>query len=498
MDETDITDNQRSQFWKESRFEQFYKAAGDIFSADAHDKIKNAAVRAAFKGFLTRTKADAEHWIAQTKELQAAKTGSGQIEILAVQKERFDASKDRKHASLINFIDSRQSEIRKQLKNSLKDQVTKFCEDMRSQINNERDYDTFKRKIEHDHYNTAIRNTLSDIDLRHKKDLLGCLQNLLENALLRARESCNWKEGRTSTVTFDVRGLCKEDTLVNVDLNEKISQINKDIQETESESTSLRIRSQSTASELNEKTAEWDTKEQEKIEIVRNQRSSISRLGARPAAKTKYKKRTVREKRDGWGIILDFFIGLKEGTRTESYLDDSARQQWDREKSEIDREAAEKRLQVEKHQHKIDQEIRAIEGKLEEDKHQEQYLAKKVQRLKKMKEDIESYYREWEEKARNELFRNRKNDLQQRIESYLLGDEGALSVRVESMENDLKENVKIIKKQAEQEFEEVYKKQLDWFTQILTDKHAELQKPLHVWEVAVTSYTRILKELAHI
>jgi hypothetical protein len=297
-------------------------------------------------------------------------------------------------------------------------------------------------------------------------------------------------------VTFDVRGLRKEETLVNDDLNEKISQINKDIQETESESASLHIRSQSTASELNEKTAEWDTKEQEKIEIARNRERKKSILGEQPAAETRDKEVITYEKRGGLGIILDFFIGLKKVTRTESYLDDSARQQWDQQKSRIDREAAEKWLQVEKLQGKIEQEIREIEGKLEDVKTQEQDMVKKVSRLKEQKERMESYYREWEEKARNELFRNRKSDLQQKIKSYLLGD--ALSDRIESMENNLKENVKIIKKQAEGVFEEAYTKQLDLFTQILTDKHAELQKPLHVWEVAVTSYTRILEELVHI
>jgi hypothetical protein len=485
-DTVDITDERRAALYEESRFKTFYQAAQTMLSADVYQEVKNAAVTGGLINLVTRFREDAVSHLEGLVELQEETHEKQRITALIERRDRFVAAKDKKLGGIHNFIQAERANIRRVLSDALDTAITEQNADMKTLINADKDYDQFKAHIDQGFFNKHLQSAIYPIDEQHKKSLEDCLQNLLQNALLRVRESCNWNEAvKARNVTFNLGDAAHEKALIDPFEKDKKDLDNK-IESAADEAARAKQAVSNAERKLSEKTTEKQREDQKLADIQRQTQAAISSLGSRPSPKTRY--RTESQYRGGFfGSIVDFFSGPKEVTKSET--DDSDGEKWDHRDYEIRSEAGRKRAAVEEQKDKLQGEIDKANADRSQDKTKSDMAERKVSRLTQQRDSLVADQQKWEREAHAEMFRERRQKLLASIETYLTE---VATARKDVLEKNLEHSTKFIEGEVDASFKRDFNQQVRMLTDAIEGKTDELQKPFEEWQTALKYYDTIL------
>lgn len=210
---------------------------------------------------------------------------------------------------------------------------------------------------------------------------------------------------------------------------------------------------------------------QREIETQRNQ--NLAQMGSRPAAREYRESYTVEVPHGGLGI-LDFFIGYKTVTRYRTVRDDSAGEQWDKRKAEIQNAFTVRNDSLSKELAAAQRQKARLSAMLDANQKKAQSIEEAIRRLGDRialeREKLEQEKRQ----AAQEYLDLRRTSLRRQIQAYLLGESGVLAETEETMKSIAEETEQAFISLAMERFTQALEQKLRWIQETMREKRPEI------------------------
>ena len=164
--------------------------------------------------------------------------------------------------------------------------------------------------------------------------------------------------------------------------------------------------------------------EQTKEQNIQNKNNKIINLGNKPDAETKYHPERYREKRSGFlGGIVNFFCGDKIVTENVAYKDYSKQQEWERKRSEIENEFAEKDFKLRSQINYLQSKCDEFRSSIQNIENLEVRKQKEIQGMEKLLNSKKIFLQEAKEKATLEYIGKVIKDIKLQLNNYFFNQD---------------------------------------------------------------------------
>ena len=332
-------------------------------------------------------------------------------------------NKEKNLENVKNFIEANANDIRRKINRKIEEDLRKVEEEIVEILRNEANNVKNMEKYINEFLKSDIHRKVEDIKISNNNFLNVNFDNLLSDALLVVQDYI----GITSQNSQNISSF-------NTEIKVEMRNFQKDEDNIEKYKKDILLEKARLEQKTREKfiaknnTTEFVSQlnyaEQTKKQNIQNKNNKIINLGNKPDAETKYRTETYREERSGfWGGIVNFFCGDKIITEKVAYKDYSKQQEWERKRSEIENEFAEKdsklRSQINYLQSKCDE----FRSSIQNIENLEVRKQKEIQEMEKLLNSKKIFLQEAKEKATLEYIGKVIKDIKLQLNNYLFNQD---------------------------------------------------------------------------
>lgn len=459
----ELTEDLRSRLYSESHFDDALDCINDLVQRNEQDKVQERdtieiaiMLLSQLQSVLKREEDKQQEEWDNSVDGRKSKNTRTMLDTLKQNRSIYEQK-------LEDYIESDISEIRKTNNKDIESGI-KFIErdlnELLSMIETIEEFDKYASEMLPQYLYCKI----SELENSLNKRLNIKFENLICTAVSRIKQytgnqvaNINIQEFAIHNKAIDLQEFSKEEN--------EITKLRKKIIEKRKLDEKYRSESETKSEELQQIDSLINKTEKEisKNNSLMNQ--AINRLGVMPDKKKEERPETYYEYRGGFGI-LDKIFGPKEKKRWVTYYDDSAQQSWKKKKSDIETKYREAENRIKSQRRILDdkkkqcsEDIRYIhsmeEARQEEIRNMESLLETKIENLVVQKE-----------KARQEYLRESKKAVLESVHLYLT--EQIEEIFVDNFTNSILENKKRVEGLIFSLYEMSYKERILSLTELIS------------------------------
>ena len=418
-----LSQNEQEELYKRSNFDTVLNKILELMKKNEREKIQqkdalNVAIyhlKQLNDIYAVRNEFEKKEW----KLTPEARKTKGYEKII----ETLQQNKEKNLENVKNFIEANANDIRRKINRKIEEDLGKVEEEIVEILRNKANNVKNMEKYINEFLKSDIHHKVENIKISNNNFLNVNFDNLLSDALLVAQDYI----GITSQNSQNISSF---NTKIKVEMKnfqkdeDDIEKYKKDIF-LEKARLEYKTREKFIAeNNITKFVSELNYAEQTKRQNLQNKNNNIINLGNKPDAEIKYRTETYREERSGfWGGIVNFFCGDKIITEKVAYKDYSKQQEWERKRSEIENEFAEKdsklRSQINYLQSKCDE----FRNSIQNIENLETRKQKEIQEMEKLLNSKKIFLQEAKEKATLEYIGKVIKNIKLQLKNYFFNQD---------------------------------------------------------------------------
>ena len=400
-------------------------------------------------------------------------------------------NKEKNLENVKNFIEANANDIRRKINRKIEEDLRKVEEEIVEILRNEANNVKNMEKYINEFLKSDIHRKVEDIKISNNNFLNVNFDNLLSDALLVVQDYI----GITSQNSQNISSF---NTEIKVEMRnfqkdeDNIEKYKKDILLEKARLEQKKREKFIAKNNITEFVSQLNYAEQTKKQNIQNKNNKIIDLGNKPDAETKYRTEIHTEKH-----LLSWLVGDKTVTSEVPYKDYSKQREWERKRSEIENEFAEKdsklRYQINYLQSRCDEfrsSIRNIEN-LEARKQKE------IQEMEKLLNSKKIFLQEAKEKATLEYVEKVIKDIKLQLNNYLFNqDNNIKDIFIDNFEQLNNQNKTEVTRIVTKLYDISFKQRIRFLKNLLNDS-SENNKTLKTDEI-ISEINQTINELEEI
>jgi predicted GTPases (dynamin-related) len=412
-----LSQSQQEELYKRSNFDTVLNKILELMKKNEREKIQQKdAINVAIYHlkrlndiYAVRNEFEKKEW-----ELtpEARKTKGYEKIIKTLQQ-----NKEKNLENVKNFIEANANDIRRKINRKIEEDLRKVEEEIVEILRNEANNVKNMEKYINEFLKSDIHRKVEDIKISNNNFLNVNFDNLLSDALLVVQDYI----GITSQNSQNIFSF---NTEIKVEMRnfqkdeDNIEKYKKDILLEKARLEQKKREKFIAKNNITEFVSQLNYAEQTKKQNIQNKNNKIIDLGNKPDAETKYRTEIHTEKH-----LLSWFVGDKTVTSEVPYKDYSKQREWERKRSEIENEFAEKdsklRTQINYLQSKCDE----FRSSIQNIENLEVRKQKEIQEMEKLLNSKKIFLQEAKEKATLEYIGKVIKDIKLQLNNYLFNQD---------------------------------------------------------------------------
>lgn len=418
-----LSQSKQEELYKRSNFDTVLNKILELMKKNEREKIQqkdalNVAIyhlKRLNDIYAVRNEFEKKEW-ELTPEARKTKGYEKIIEIL-------HQNKEKNLENVKNFIEANANDIRRKINRKIEEDLGKVEEEIVEILRNEANNVKNMEKYINEFLKSDIHHKVENIKISNNNFLNVNFDNLLSDALLVVQDYI----GITSQ---NLQNISSFNTKIKVEMRnfqkdeDNIEKYKKDIL-LEKARLEQKTREKFIAkNNTTEFVSQLNYAEQTKKQNIQNKNNKIINLGNKPDAETKYRTETYREERSGfWGGIVNFFCGDKIITEKVAYKDYSKQQEWERKRSEIENEFAEKDFKLRSQINYLKSKCDEFRSSIQNIENLEARKQKEIQEMEKLLNSKKIFLQEAKEKATLEYIGKVIKDIKLQLNNYFFNQD---------------------------------------------------------------------------
>ena len=418
-----LSQSEQEELYKRSNFDTALNKILELMKKNEREKIQqkdtiNVAIyhlKRLNDIYAVRNEFEKKEW-ELTPEARKTKGYEKIIEIL-------HQNKEKNLENVKNFIEANANDIRRKINRKIEEDLGKVEEEIVEILRNEANNIKNMEKYINEFLKSDIHHKVENIKISNNNFLNINFDNLLSDSLLVVKDYI----GITSQNSQNISSF---NTEIKVEMKnfqkyeDDIEKYKKDFLLEKAKLEQKKREKFIAENNITEFISQLNHSEQTKKQNIQNKNNKIINLGNKPDAETKYHPERYREKRSGFlGGIVNFFCGDKIVTENVAYKDYSKQQEWERKRSEIENEFAEKdsklRSQINYLQSKCDE----FRSSIQNIENLEARKQKEIQEMEKLLNSKKIFLQEAKEKATLEYIGKVIKDIKLQLNNYFFNQD---------------------------------------------------------------------------
>lgn len=418
-----LSQSEQEELYKRSNFDTALNKILELMKKNEREKIQqkdtiNVAIyhlKRLNDIYAVRNEFEKKEW-ELTPEARKTKGYEKIIEIL-------HQNKEKNLENVKNFIEANANDIRRKINRKIEDDLGKVEEEIVEILRNEANNIKNMEKYINEFLKSDIHHKVENIKISNNNFLNINFDNLLSDSLLVVKDYI----GITSQNSQNISSF---NTEIKVEMKnfqkyeDDIEKYKKDFLLEKAKLEQKKREKFIAENNITEFISQLNHSEQTKKQNIQNKNNKIINLGNKPDAETKYHPERYREKRSGFlGGIVNFFCGDKIVTENVAYKDYSKQQEWERKRSEIENEFAEKdsklRSQINYLQSKCDE----FRSSIQNIENLEARKQKEIREMEKLLNSKKIFLQEAKEKATLEYIGKVIKDIKLQLNNYFFNQD---------------------------------------------------------------------------
>lgn len=487
-DLVNLTPEDRERLMQESLFQEFEDYLWKEVLYGEKDRVFRHSLYSAFQSLLEEISEEMAKAIS-FNQLQLNEQETLDIERRLVQIDEFSV---RNWEKLSHYMNSRHSGLEKLVKEKIAEDVAFILTQIREKVSGD-DFEAFELAIQHNTYSNLVENKISSASYEYQYYLNEILEEVYQTSILKAQEYAPSVEINTEgnlvikAVQFDGSQYKFEKQMDKLQLKKS---------DYAAETMKITVEQEDMVKELKQIELREKKAKSGILEAATNETTEQNRLGREPEVQqyTETRYRTVERHRFSPARL--FGSSTYEEAYTATVTDTSARDQWQRNKRQIQDKYA--KITDELQQESIELRIRKKQFETKAVQHKDM-LARLQTKLLQVDEDIRRKQIEHEEimlKARNEFLRSEKRRLLEQIEKFL--NERIYYALLDSTKHNVEENMTSIRGQVQVYYERNQEQARQRLQMMLQSSRDEMQQQLAPYEALQQTVSQLYEELKDI
>ena len=418
-----LSQSEQKELYKRSNFDTILNKILELMKKNEREKIQQKdAINVAIYHlkrlndiYAVRNEFEKKEW-ELTPEARKTKGYEKIIEIL-------HQNKEKNLENVKNFIEANANDIRRKINRKIEEDLGKVEEEIVEILRNKANNVKNMEKYINEFLKSDIHRKVEDIKISNNNFLNVNFDNLLSDALLVVQDYI----GITSQNSQNISSF-------NTEIKVEMRNFQKDEDNIEKYKKDILLEKARLEQKTREKfiaknnTTEFVSQlnyaEQTKKQNIQNKNNKIINLGNKPDAETKYRTETYREERSSfWGGIVNFFCGDKIITEKVAYKDYSKQQEWERKRSEIENEFAEKDSKLRSQINYLKSKCDEFRSSIQNIENLEARKQKEIQEMEKLLNSKKIFLQEAKEKATLEYIGKVIKDIKLQLNNYLFNQD---------------------------------------------------------------------------
>lgn len=418
-----LSQSEQEELYKRSNFDTALNKILELMKKNEREKIQqkdtiNVAIyhlKRLNDIYAVRNEFEKKEW-ELTPEARKTKGYEKIIEIL-------HQNKEKNLENVKNFIEANANDIRRKINRKIEEDLGKVEEEIVEILRNEANNIKNMEKYINEFLKSDIHHKVENIKISNNNFLNINFDNLLSDSLLVVKDYI----GITSQNSQNISSF---NTEIKVEMKnfqkyeDDIEKYKKDFLLEKAKLEQKKREKFIAENNITEFISQLNHSEQTKKQNIQNKNNKIINLGNKPDAETKYHPERYREKRSGFlGGIVNFFCGDKIVTENVAYKDYSKQQEWERKRSEIENEFAEKdsklRSQINYLQSKCDE----FRSSIQNIENLEARKQKEIREMEKLLNSKKIFLQEAKEKATLEYIGKVIKDIKLQLNNYFFNQD---------------------------------------------------------------------------
>ncbi|AIQ39922.1 dynamin family protein [Paenibacillus sp. FSL R5-0912] len=478
-DLVDLTPDDRERLLQDSLFQSFETYLWNDVLNGEKNRIFHTSLSAAFQSLLEELTAELEKARTFT-EIQLDAKETSDIEQRLIQLAEFSS---RNWDKLTHYMNSRQSGLEKLLKEKTAQDVALILEQVREKVQLD-NFEAFELSMQQNTYSNLLQNKMSTLSYEYHYYISSILEEIYQTSIMRAKDYAPSVEIST------------EGTLVikAVQFDGSDYKFEKQLDKLQEKKIAYLIKTKEIVDEK-----QGMVKELQQIELkVKKVQAGIAqaevtqateqnRIGNEPSIRQYEETRYRTRERSKVSLFRLFGSSTYEEAYTATVTDTSARDQWRRNKEQIQSKYANLKNSLQQES----TELRLRKKQFETKAAQFADLLNSLEtKLLHVEEDIRRGQLEYDEilmKAKNEFLRSEKRRLMEQIEKFL--NEQVYYVLVETSKQNVEDNMMNIRQQVQDFYEKNQAEARHRLNMMLQSSKEEIQQriaPLEALQEAIS------------
>ena len=412
-----LSETEQEELYKRSNFSTVLNKILELMKKNEKEKIQQKdALNVAISHlkqlndiYVVRNEFEKKEW-ELTPEARKTKGYEKIIEIL-------QQNKEKNLENVKNFVEANANDIRRKVNRKIEKELGKVEEEIIEILRNEANNIKNMEKYINEFLKSDIHHKIENVKISNNNFLNVNFDNLLSDALLVVQDYI----GITSQNSQNISSF---NTEIKVEMRnfqkdeDNIEKYKKDILLEKARLEQKKREKFIAKNNITEFVSQLNYAEQTKKQNIQNKNNKIIDLGNKPDAETKYRTEIHTEKH-----LLSWLVGDKTVTSEVPYKDYSKQREWERKRSEIENEFAEKdsklRTQIDYLQSKCDE----FRSNIQNIENLEARKQKEIQEMEKLLNSKIIFLEEAKEKATLEYIGKVIKDIKLQLNNYLFNQD---------------------------------------------------------------------------
>jgi predicted GTPases (dynamin-related) len=412
-----LSETEQEELYKRSNFSTVLNKILELMKKNEKEKIQQKdALNVAISHlkqlndiYVVRNEFEKKEW-ELTPEARKTKGYEKIIEIL-------QQNKEKNLENVKNFVEANANDIRRKVNRKIEKELGKVEEEIIEILRNEANNIKNMEKYINEFLKSDIHHKIENVKISNNNFLNVNFDNLLSDALLVVQDYIGITNQNSQNISS-----------FNTEIKVEMKNFQKDEDDIEKYKKDLFLEKARLEQKTREKfiaknnitefVSQLNYAEQTKKQNIQNKNNKIINLGNKPDAETKYRTEIHTEKH-----LLSWLVGDKTVTSEVPYKDYSKQREWERKRSEIENEFAEKdsklRTQIDYLQSKCDE----FRSNIQNIENLEARKQKEIQEMEKLLNSKIIFLEEAKEKATLEYIGKVIKDIKLQLNNYLFNQD---------------------------------------------------------------------------
>ncbi|MBE6843026.1 MAG: hypothetical protein E7510_09400 [Ruminococcus sp.] len=489
----DITDEQRVEIRRQSRFDEFLNILQTEFEDDNVDQIQYAGTAMALYKWIRALVEQLEYTEKEASEIYKTSQESHAVERLERIKEKLLLSIDRRQKDLLDLVKSSLEKIKKEEKQNIK-KALDTCKQNYIQIVEGTNCKTDNERIKEleemdDHLSKTLPKSVASIWKDNFENIEASIQAFYQFLIQRIQEYSGISEGEISKSEFVASVEVK-----NIQFQQEETEIEKACKALENAKKALSVTEQKLRQDRTELVNLSYEQQREQKALIDNDaaKEHAERVtyakSKRPESVWKTRTRVRYEERR----FLLFFKKTKRIEYDEDYKDDSAGQRWDAERANAMNGFAKRHDEIQKKLDETQRRKTAYESQIAQQERrtqeQQRMIQRRTEQLARLERDLELK----KKYAIKEYIENLMKSLIDQISKYINVTNGTYSEKIDNIISDAEHH---FSEAALKLFEEMIQQKLDWIESAKQEASPKLRNELQCMQATIQKLKAICRDM---